>query len=706
VILTIDNLDGAGAIDYSTALTPDGPLKISRTLNAPSRCTAMLDLAATTPPLPMPVRRGRVVVSSTAGTILFTGYLATEPASVYAGAGTAGPVYRVVFTAISDEWLLDRQTIPLTGAGFAQFGGELLTGFAARVAPGLLTTAGVANGSRVGVFTPEQTQPWSATAGEIAGATYAAYRALDGALIMQPAGTVTHTLDFDSPGGGGSLQVAELKTAKIKELANDVTVSGEIEPDAYVTEVFAGDGTTSVFALTEAPFRATPSKLVDDSFNQSVLDRQIWSLADPGSHLALTSAGLTFSGGNGFDGQTTLTAIDAIELAGSLVVEAGSVQLTAGSDGVLCGLYGGLVQRSNCFAGYNVRQSGGATVVTPMVNGAETGTTYTVLTGHAYTLRIRLHSAEMQRVLQTYYARVDGVIQSFGGGYVTAPVALVFELQDLGVASNTPATVLYDGSVASSPASCALAAVDSIQLFGSMGYCRATQTGSAWVVSALPGGALQTRLLGVAGEGVDCSLSAAGRLTFFAGRIPVAGETVSVLYRTRQRAVARLEDLASVATEALGAAPGTARWLGKVLKPAARCSADCESAAQAVLALASSRAAAIAGRYAAINPPEDVWPRRCARNHLRGQHAQRRRPHRDHRGWQRRAGDADLHDGICQRLGGEPGHHALRSHRRGRATARYRADRYRRRAGEPAADVSRQRQRHGTAARRRACATR
>ena len=54
--------------------------------------------------------------------------------------------------------------------------------------------------------------------------------------------------------------------------------------------------------------------------------------------------------------------------------------------------------------------------------------------------------------------------------------------------------------------------------------------------------------------------------------------------------------------------PGTARWLGKVLKPPARCGADCESAAQAVLSFASSRAAAIAGSYAAINPAADVWP--------------------------------------------------------------------------------------------------
>ena len=147
------------------------------------------------------------------------------------------------------------------------------------------------------------------------------------------------------------------------------------------------------------------------------------------------------------------------------------------SDGVLCGLYSGPVSRANCFAGYNVRQSGGATVITPFVNGAEVGTTYTLLSGHIYTLRIRCHSVEMQRVLQAYYARVDGVIESFGGGLTASPMALVFDLEDLGNASNTPATVLYDGAVAASPAACSFAVVDSVALTGTWAFAASPRPG-------------------------------------------------------------------------------------------------------------------------------------------------------------------------------------------------------------------------------------
>jgi len=605
VKVTIDNLDGLGAVDYSAAVCADGPLKIERLLNAPSRCSGMLDVSDAA--VAVPARRGRVVVASDSdsGTVLFTGYVATEPEAVYAGNGTKGPVYRYAFSAVSDEWLLDKQTIPQTGAGIAQAGGQLLRTLTDRVDAGLFTTAGVVNGRSVGVFEPVQTESWSANVGAIAGATYAAYRVVNGAVSLQPAGTVTHTLSD----GDGTLQVAALKLGSVKELANDVTVSGEIEPTAYIAETFAGDGTTAVFQLAETPFRAkaSASRVLTDSFDRGAFDHRIWKVNDSGAHLGFSAGGLTMTGGNGFDGQTTLTAIDAVELGGTLVIEAGSLQLGAGSAGVVCGLYSGATERENCFAGYNVRQSGGSTVVAPMVNGVEVGTLYTLLDGHRYTLRIRLHCVEMQRVLQTYYAMVDGAVLAFGGGLVAAPMAMVFELQDLGVSSNTPATVLYDGAVTESPASCSFVAVNSLQLFGSMGYCRVTQAGSAWVVSTLPSGVKATRLIGIAGEGVDCEMSVTGKVTFLAGRIPVAGELVTFMYRGRQRAVARLEDAASVAAETASGMPGTARWLGRVLKPAARSSVDCESAALAVLSFSASRAAALAGTYEAMNP-EDVWP--------------------------------------------------------------------------------------------------
>jgi hypothetical protein len=290
---------------------------------------------------------------------------------------------------------------------------------------------------------------------------------------------------------------------------------------------------------------------------------------------------------------------------------------------MLAGMYEGTPVLTNCFAGFRVRQSGGSTVLVPVVNGAEAGTVFTPVAGHSYTLRLRFHCVEMQRVMQRYYTMVEGVVQGFGSASgVAAPMDVVFELVDEGAASNTPAMVLYDsvaagGTIASSPASCQFAVVNATQITGSVGSVSVTRPGSLWVVSTLPGGAKQTRLIGGAGQGADCgasygasgtSASKPAAVTFFAGRVPVAGELVSVFYRGEERSVARLANAASIAAEARGGTSGVARWLGKVLQPVARSSVDLESAAQALLAAATSRDAALAGTYVAMNPTDDIWP--------------------------------------------------------------------------------------------------
>lgn len=626
--ITIDNLDGLGARDYTASVAPQGSITIQRVLNTPSRCTA--EILVGEAGLPLPSRLGRVVVTADNSTVLFTGYLATEPVRVYAGEASTGSVYQARLSAVSDEWLLDRMGSGAseTAASLLSLNGDqLLSRLTARAQAGQsssLTVATASGSLASGVFTARASVPWSANAAEAASASYSGYRALNGQIMLQPAGTATHSFSD----AGGTLSVAELQVGAVRELANDVTLSGAEEPAAYISECFAGDGTTTEFVLSEAVFRETTRTLVDDSFTGPTINASTWQVSDPGSHISLTGAGLTMNGGTGQDGQTTVSALDALEIAGSIVVELGGVVLGAASDGMIAGLYSGPVQLATCFAGFRVRQStsttGGVTVVVPVVNGAEVGTVFTPVTGHTYTMRLRLHCVEMQRVMQLYYCMVDGVVQGFGNpAGVSAPCDVVFELIDEGDASNTPATVLYDtaaagGSIAGSPMTCEFVAVNSTQLHGSIRSVDVTQPSSAWVVSTLPSGALQTRLIGSSGEGVDCTMTygtsagTPGKVTFLAGRVPVAGEIVTVQYRNEQRAVARMADAESIASEAQAGAAGNvgglSRWLGKVEQPIARSSADCESAAQALLAFATSRTAAVAGSYTAVNPSADIWP--------------------------------------------------------------------------------------------------
>ena len=125
-----------------------------------------------------------------------------------------------------------------------------------------------------------------------------------------------------------------------------------------------------------------------------------------------------------------------------------------------------------------------------------------------------------------------------------------------------------------------------------------------------PGGTVFTRKLGLATQGSDARIERTGTLHFYATAVPAVNEVITVTYRTIHRSVARIASAASIAAEGNATIPGTATWTGSVISPVARSSADCENAAFAILALATSRAAAWSGKYTGFNlqSPQDIWP--------------------------------------------------------------------------------------------------
>src|ERR1700739_4016679 len=106
--------------------------------------------------------------------------------------------------------------------------------------------------------------------------------------MLHPAGSATHSFsDAD-----GTLSVAELQLGAVRELANDVTLSGAEEPAAYINESFIGDGTTTAFPLSESAYRDTKRTLINDSFDGVAIDTTQWSGRDPGGLIFLGAGGL------------------------------------------------------------------------------------------------------------------------------------------------------------------------------------------------------------------------------------------------------------------------------------------------------------------------------------------------------------------------------------------------------------------------------
>src|SRR5665213_999525 len=162
--------------------------------------------------------------------------------------------------------------------------------------------------------------------------------------------------------------------------------------------------------------------------------------------------------------------------------------------------------------------------------------------GHSYILRIHVHSSELQRMLNSYFSYGSSGPAVYGGGTVQSPLHLLFELQDMALLPyvNIGSTILYDGTVQSSPAIASFACINSLNLQGNIGYFKVTQPGTLWIVSTPSSGAAFTRRIGAANQGADCNVLRDGFVHFYKLAIPQPGEILAITYRVAAPSVARL----------------------------------------------------------------------------------------------------------------------------------------------------------------------
>jgi hypothetical protein len=597
--------------DYTMTLDNARPLTIDRKLNEPSICQLWLSLP-TGGSMAMPLRNQPIIISGDDGTSYFTGYIAVTPLPEYAGLAMEGPRYRTAIIAISDELLLDQLLMPPSAGSTGESAGALITALVTRTGTTRLSTQGLSLATIISNFVPAPGASWSESAGQVASMARAAYRALNGALTISPMQNVVHCLNETD----GSLNLAALEfTASVKRaLANDVTVCGENEPVAYVTEYFLGDGVTTQFPLAADPFfsASSQSTIIRELFNEAQINQSVWGVTGGEGYLTLGASGLTMEGGNGIDGDTLLAWIDQVELGGTLLMEAVGVTLSPGSSGVLAGFFVGAYKQAGCIAGLQVTaQSGtGAVTLQPLVQGSPAGTTYAINPAYQYTLRVRLHCAEIERDQAIYHSFGDSGLITSGGQITSAAGSIQIEIQQFIDGVGAMPITLYDGSIASLPAVCSVVAASSINLIGSMRAFNLNNLGSGWVVSTPPGGSAYTRRIGTAAEAAECHLERTGDVVFYSGYAPVASEQVAVSYRTIGRAVGRAVNAASQLALSQAGMPSEAAWIGSVTNPKARSSADCRNAALVIEQASASVSALWSGNYkgSRCSFASDVWP--------------------------------------------------------------------------------------------------
>jgi len=583
--LTIDNLDGLGALDYTAFVDTSKHPRLVRKLNSPSELK--VGLVGGLGGMAVPAISGRISLTLDSGNDLFTGYIAQTPAYQYEGWADRGPVYRYEVDALSDVMLMDRKAPPPHPPFVDRSGGSAFDQLTAEALPGWFDVSGVEAGDPIPYYSVDPAKKWTASAAEIAVLARCAYRDDSGNLYFAPLGANTYALaetaETFSPG--------DLQLQSVTRPVNDLTILGPLEPSAHVKDYFCGDGYTSYFYLSQKPFTRSSQValynrvILDETYTE--LDPTHWTVTDPLGVITVANGQLQVAGGTGVDGQTLLNFIEQVELGGTTMMEHGDVVFNAASDGVIGGLYAGAVSIGNCLAGFLVTPSGSNCDIQALVQGATTGSALVTTPGHHYVFTTMLYPAETYRMEQVFHSSLYPSGSPRGGGAVGCDVRVVLEVQDIDPANPAtqvaPATVLFDGVIANAPGFCTYALINAGNIQCSLAFTYVWLPVDALVRGTLPGDNPVTILTGSLLDGAACQVTTAPALEFYPEYIPAANALIEVRYRGQGHAVARVINSASIAAHARGGDDGVRGSVREIGLPAPRTSADCETAALALL---------------------------------------------------------------------------------------------------------------------------
>ncbi|MDP9159650.1 MAG: hypothetical protein M3O09_05405 [Acidobacteriota bacterium] len=291
--LQIDNLDGRGFTDYTSAMDASRAPQVVRDHNKGS--TLKFSLIAMSPTFVVPSAGARVILGKTNGQDVFTGYLTQAPSFEYLGWGEAGPLYRYNLVAHSDEILLDEKRTPDLCPFISRSAGSALRQLTQDLMPAVFDTSAVQDLDTLPLYVANAQKKWSQQALEISRQARATYRIVRGALSLASTGAVGYAINESdlhfSPGA--------LKLQPLNAIVNDLTVIGDISPTSFVRDYFVGDGVTLKFHLSQPPFSKRTRTVFEEEYVSPALDPILSSVSDPASAVSVVAGKLQIAGGNG-----------------------------------------------------------------------------------------------------------------------------------------------------------------------------------------------------------------------------------------------------------------------------------------------------------------------------------------------------------------------------------------------------------------------
>ena len=135
--------------------------------------------------------------------------------------------------------------------------------------------------------------------------------------------------------------------------------------------------------------------------------------------------------------------------------------------------------------------------------------------------------------------------------------------------------MLYDDVVENAPGFCTYVLVNAASIRCSITYTYVAHISLAEVRTALPSASYVTLLVGALSDGAECEITSDPSLDFYPQYVPALNQLIVASYRGSGRAVAQVQNGASVALLQNGADDGTRGSVRVAKTPGARTDVDC-----------------------------------------------------------------------------------------------------------------------------------
>lgn len=609
--ILIDN--GQGPVDYTRYLF-SGSLKVEDSINQPTLTTFLL--SNNDNGFVVPVRNAFVqIFSSRYNKYVATGVITNEPIRKFIGLNPKASsfnfqAFEFQINVTSEEYLLNMKQIPYVPAFTNRGSGQILADWANQLMPGFFdVTSFVASGDLIPKFDYDPTKTWSDYAKTFADQSRFRYKVINRTIIFQPYGDADLGVTYDERNKQGTFDPYKLDTQVLTvPVVNDVIVVGDVEAATLHDDYFIGDGFSSSFALRHKVFRGQTASLLQDDWTEQKFSTTDWTVEDPTLTFTLAGA-LNAIGGAGL-GTSYILANNGFEMAGKLNFQHGEFYFTDTNTGLLGGIYNSLtLQTAVCEAGWDVRPSLGGIVlgasgaagisIQPTRFGVLQGTPVITKANHHYFLSTIMHSRCYSRYNRIFRTKKG---QQYGGDNVNSLVDIVWVLQDIDLANpNNPVETRFTLLGATVAPFCWYAPLNAVNLNLALNFTQVSlpPQGTLTVQSlsaitgaqlpVLPGslGVEHGYLLGFGFQGQTATLldgQENSSLEFYANTIPGVGARIRLQTWEAKAAIARVQDPAAIALEALFAGDdGTRTAVMFDLKPIPRTSAECELAGKAAI---------------------------------------------------------------------------------------------------------------------------